>query len=252
MNGTVALRGKKKMWMLRQVSNDLGTGGVRIISGVACLLQCVFALQAHAGEWDEAAWDWRAGDLIFRSGIDPMDDLIAQASEAEFGSVAIVRAGSGGPHVVYVDPLRGVTETMLDDFIADLGEENYAAYRVKDMADWGQGDSPISYNALLVAYGHDADRFRLLGGDAYYGAEMVFLAALGAGVALGASTKRAELAKNSPDLKEAFLADWQENPYCTYVTTRKECWSAIRGTAVLTSGAIQSDPGLEKVYPLPD
>ena len=96
MNGTVALRGKKKMWMLRQVSNDLGTGGVRIISGVACLLQCVFALQAHAGEWDEAAWDWRAGDLIFRSGIDPMDDLIAQASEAEFGSVAIVRAGSGG------------------------------------------------------------------------------------------------------------------------------------------------------------
>lgn len=201
---------------------------------------------------EEAAWTWRAGDLIFRSGLDPLDDVIAEATQAEFGSVAIVRAGSGGPHVVYVDAEEGVTEAMLADFVVGLGVAEYAVYRPRDMADWGQGDSPISYNALLVAYGRAADRFRLMGGDTYYGAELVYLAALGAGVALGAPVKLSELAQDSPELEAAFLTDWQDHPYCTYVVSRDDCWDVLQGTAMVTTAGIQGASGLERLYPLPE
>lgn len=37
----------------------------------------------------EANWDWRAGDLIFRSGLDPLDDQIAVAMGTPFASVGV-------------------------------------------------------------------------------------------------------------------------------------------------------------------
>lgn len=207
------------------------------------------AAPLHAGAFDEAAWDWRAGDLIFRSGVDPLDDLIAASTGAEFGSVAILRASSGGPRVVYVDPEIGVTEAMLDEYISGLGESDYAAYRVSGIGDWGQSDSPMSYNALLVAYGKPADVYRFPGGDAYYSAELVSLAALGAGVQLGEPIRLSDLARDRTELKEAFLNDWRANPYCQYILTEQDCWEIIRDTAILTTDSILTDPDLEKLYP---
>ncbi|WP_162946786.1 peptidoglycan peptidase [Ruegeria sp. EL01] len=222
---------------------------LRFASVVACLACWTITPPVHAGEYDEAVWDWRAGDLIFRSGIDPFDDLIATYAGAQFGSAAIVRASSGGPRVVYVDPDIGVTEIMLDEFVAGLDESDYAAYRIREAGDWGQSDSPISYNALLVAYGKPADRYRFPGGDAYYSAELVFLAALGAGVQLGQPIRLSELSQDRPDLRHAFLRDWQENPYCQYIATEQACWELIRDTAVLTTQAIMNDPDLERLHP---
>lgn len=250
MSAIGAASGHRRMRMFRSAWRR-GHGYARQFAPI--LVRCVYVAcppPAQASEWREAEWDWRAGDLIFRSGLDPLDDLIAQATRTAFGSVAIVRAGSGAPHVVYVDPENGVTETLLDDFISGLGADDYAAYRVRNMADWGQGDSPVSYNALLVAYGHAADRFRLVGGDAYYGAEMVYLAALGAGVALASPVMLSDLAEGHPEIREAFLTDWQDHPYCTYVASREGCWDVIKGTAIVTTGGILESPGLEKLYPL--
>lgn len=222
---------------------------LRLASVAVGLAWCVFAVPVHAGEFDEAAWDWRAGDLIFRSGIDPLDDLIAASTGAEFGSVAILRASSGGPRVVYVDPEIGVTEIMLDEFISGLDENDYAVYRVTGVGDWGQNDSPISYNALLVAYGKPADVYRFPGGDAYYSAELVFLAALGAGVQLGEPSRLSELTRDRAELEDTFLNDWQENPYCQYIITERECWEIIKHTAVVTTDAIMTDPNLERLHP---
>lgn len=69
---------------------------------------------------------------------------------------------------------------MLEDFIAGLGAGDYAANRVRGLADWGQSESPMSYNALLVAYDRPPDPFRLPGATPITGAEMVVLAGLGA------------------------------------------------------------------------
>ncbi len=230
-------------------SKNTRRNSLRLTALALCLVSWTNAQHVSAGEYDEAAWDWRAGDLIFRSGIDPIDDMIATSTGAQFGSVAIVRASSGGPRVVYVDPDIGVTEVMLDEFVDGLNESEYAAYRIREAGDWGQGDSPISYNALLVAHGKPADRYRFPGGDAYYSAELVFLAALGAGVQLGHPTRLSELTQDRPDLQQIFLRDWQENPYCQYITTEHECWELIRDTAVLTTRAIMTDPDLERLHP---
>ncbi|GHG78889.1 C40 family peptidase [Pseudodonghicola xiamenensis] len=197
----------------------------------------------------EAAWNWHAGDIIFRSGLDPFDDRIAAATGARFGSAAILRASSGGPRVVYVDPSDGVIEAALDKFVSGLGAQDYVVYRLAHAADWGQADSPLSYNALLVAYGHPADPFRLPGGTEYYSAELVFLAALGAGATLGKPTRLAALAADAPALKAVFLDHWQDHPYCRYIVTRDECWTIIDDIAILTTASIMAAPELRRVYP---
>lgn len=197
----------------------------------------------------EANWDWRAGDLIFRSGLDPLDDQIAVAMGASFASVGVLRASSGGPRVVYVDPTDGVTEVMLFEFIEGLDDGGYSVYRLDAATVWGQADSPISYNALLVAYGQPADPYRLPGGTAYYGAELVSLAALGVGVTLGAPDRISTLADEAPNLRAAFLEGWQDHPYCGYVTTKTECWEIIDDLALLTTASIMADPSLRQVYP---
>lgn len=132
----------------RWIPYSIRETSLRFASVSLGLVWCAFAIPVHAGEFDEAVWDWRAGDLIFRSGIDPLDDLVAASTGARFGSVAILRASSGGPRVVYVDPEIGVTEVMLDEFVSGLDQSDYTAYRVTGAGSWGQGDSPISYNAL--------------------------------------------------------------------------------------------------------
>lgn len=225
-----------------------------VLCAAAIAVLCATAVSAEQSpDWSrlmaEAPWDWRAGDLIFRSGIDPLDDRIAAATGAEFGSVAILRASSGGPRVVYVDPDEGVTEMLLAEFTAGLTEAEFAVYRAPAADVWGQADNPISYNALLVAYGRPADPYRLAGGAAYYSAELAMLAALGAGVALGAPTRLATLAGDDAALRDAFLAHWQDHPYCRYVVTRAECWATIGDLAVVTTASVLHDTDLIKMYP---
>mgnify|MGYP000949322812 CR=1 FL=1 len=57
----------------------------------------------------EAAWDWRPSDLIFRNGVNDIDEAMKRSFGLEWASVGILRASSGGPRVVYADPSDGVT-----------------------------------------------------------------------------------------------------------------------------------------------
>lgn len=208
---------------------------------------------AEEADWTnimaEATWDWRAGDLIFRSGIDPLDDHIATATGAEFGSVGILRASSGGPRVVYVDPEQGVTEDMLFDFIAGINPDEYAVYRLEAAGNLEDGGNLMSYYALYRAYGFPADPYYILGSDTYYSAELAYLAAFGAGVQLATPTRLGDLTPNAPELRDAFLAGWRDHPYCQYALTKQECWGVIREVAVVTTGAIMNDANLTRRYP---
>lgn len=101
---------------------------------LALVALTILPASAETPDWAslmaEAPWDWHPGDLIFRNGFNELDDLIRDAEGGQWASVAMLRAASGDPRVVYVDPDQGVTEMMLDDYIAGLGTDDYAAYRV--------------------------------------------------------------------------------------------------------------------------
>jgi len=219
----------------------------------AYLLAATTSSQEAEPDWNdmmaEAAWDWQAGDLIFRSGIDPIDDLIATATGAKFGSVGILRTSSGGPRVIYVDPENGVTETMLGDFIEGIGEQDYAVYRMASVNTLEQGGNLMPHFGLYRAYGFPADPHLILGPDAFYSAELVYLAAFGAGVQLGSPVRLADLASDSPELRGALLQGWEGHPYCQYFIDADDCWGVIENISIVTTDVIMNDENLTKQYP---
>lgn len=81
----------------------------------------------------EAAWDWRPGDLIFRDGINPLDDAVKRALGLRWASVGILRASSGGPRVIFADQETGVTEKMLYEHVEGLSPGDHAVYRLRDL-----------------------------------------------------------------------------------------------------------------------
>lgn len=225
------------------------------ILGLAGLV-CVPA-GAQVPDWAElmaeAAWDWHPGDLIFRNGFDHLDDLIRDAEGGKWASVAMLRAASGDPRVVYVDPDQGVAEMMLDEYIAGLGDDDYAVYRVTSLDPNRPGRQMemgrMARFALFVAYGAAHDPWMMTGGDGFYNAKLPYMAALNAGVALGKPVSLEQLGAASPALRDALLADWQAHPYCRVAQDADECWDEISGISVVTPRVLMESPAVTRVFP---
>lgn len=81
----------------------------------------------------EAGWDWRPGDLIFRNGINDIDEAVKRSFGLRWASVGILRASSGGPRVIFASQSDGVTEEMLYEHVEGLSSDEYAVYRLRDL-----------------------------------------------------------------------------------------------------------------------
>lgn len=212
---------------------------------------------AEAPDWAslmaEAAWDWHPGDLIFRNGFNDLDDLIRDAEGGQWASVAMLRAASGDPRVVYVDPDQGVTEMMLDEYIAGLGDD-YTVYRVTSLDPNRPGAQmqmgPMASYALFSAYGAAYDPWMLTGADGFYNAKLPYMAALNFGVVLGQPVLLEELGAASPALRDALLADWQRHPYCPVAQDADACWAEIKGIGVITPRVLMESDAVTRVFPL--
>lgn len=226
---------------------------------IIALAALIFAAPASAETPDyaammaEAAWDWHPGDLIFRNNFNDLDDLIRNAEGGQWASVAMLRAASGDPRVVYVDPDLGVTEMMLDEYIAGLGEDDYTVYRVGALDPNRPGKQmemgPMAGFALFVAYGTAYDRWMMTGGDGFYNAKLPYMAALNAGVVLGQPVPLKQLGTASPALRDALLADWQAHPYCRVAQDADDCWSKIKDIGVITPHVLMESGDTIRVFP---
>ena len=202
----------------------------------------------------EAAWDWDPGDLIFRDGISPADAVVARALGLDWETVGILRASSGGPRVVFVDPAEGVTEVMLYEFTEGLGAADYAVYRLRGTGA-ADADTPIPAGpmvrlALSRAYGAPADPWLILGDGTFYGAELAYLAALNAGVALGAPVPLRDLAGPPDRMDAALRAMLQGHRYCQHELSFDACWADSLGAqGIVTTGSLIASGRLRRVYP---
>lgn len=198
----------------------------------------------------ETVWDWHPGDLIFRNGLNDVDDLIRDAEGGQWASVGIMRSSSGSPRVVYVDQEQGVTEVMIDEFTKGLSEREYAVYRIGSLDPNNPGEQmeqgPI---ALLVAYGAGYDRQMILGNDRYYNAELPYMAAMSFGVVPGVPVPLEKLGAQSGALRDALLVNWEEHPFCVVAASREECWNEIGGISVITPGQLIASDRLTRVFP---
>ncbi|MFT3687510.1 hypothetical protein [Paenirhodobacter sp.] len=134
----------------------------------------------YAAMMAEAAWDWQPGDLIFRNGVNDLDEAMRRSFGLRWATVGILRPSSGGPRVIHVDQAAGVTEDMLYDWVAGLSPGDYAVYRPKDLnPDYDpEADlmtvGPLGRFALFIAYGAAQDDQFLFGNGAFYGAELAY------------------------------------------------------------------------------
>ncbi|MGZ9811958.1 YiiX/YebB-like N1pC/P60 family cysteine hydrolase [Pseudoroseicyclus sp. H15] len=217
-----------------------------------CLGTAAQAQESAPTDWaaimSEAEWDWHPGDLVFRNGWLPADDWLREATGGQWASVGILRSSSGGPRVVYVSPERGVTEDMLDDFIAGLGPDEYEAYRLVALDPNAPGkqveQGPLPNFALREAYGAPFDAALALGNGGYYGAELVHDAAGSAGVTLGAPVRLGDLAVMDGSLLER-LADL---PYCPSGPA-EACWQALQNQLVITADSLIASGALTRMLP---
>ncbi|ARC89153.1 hypothetical protein [Rhodovulum sp. MB263] len=239
-------------------------------------LAAVMAPFALAQETDdaalmaEAAWDWRPGDLIFRDGLNESDGVIKRAFGLRWESVGILRPSSGGPRVVYVDPSEGVTEEMLYVYVDGLSARDYAVYRVREAGreqarpgqmnaaqmntaqmETGQMNTgALAQPALTVFYGAPSDDGLMLGDGAFYSAELVYEAALNAGIVLGAPIRLSDLAANPDDLDRGLRARLEDHRYCRYELSFEACWANSLGQhAIVTTGSLIGSGMLERVFP---
>lgn len=219
----------------------------------------VFPLCAAAQQVDwtevmkEAEWDWRPGDLIFRNGLNEVDEMIRQAEGADWSSVGILRAASGDPRVVIVDEAEGVTERMLYDHIAGLAPDEYTVWRIDALDATAPGAQmemgPVASYALLFAYGAPFDSLRMFGNGAYYNAELPFEAAQSFGVVLGQPKRLSVLGAANPALREHLLENWNDYRLCRYAASAEDCWSIMGEVAIITPGALIASGAMRQVWP---
>lgn len=197
----------------------------------------------------EAEWDWRPGDLIFRSGLNDADDVLKHASDAPWATVGILRASSGGPRVVYVDETEGVTEVMLYRFVEELTPEDYAVYRIESLSstleDGQQLQGPLARYALNVAFGAPFDVQFQLGNDAYYSAELIYEAAMSAGVKLAEPVTLASLAAADTELGVRILTAAHASQDCASA----QCGSLVAAQKIVTVNALLRSDALTQVFP---
>lgn len=202
-----------------------------------------------SASFEEAAWDWLPGDLVFRNGLNSFDEIVRDAESGEWASVAVLRPSSGGPVAIYVDEKIGVTETPLDYFI-DGGP--YAVFRVNGMdavATNSYDLGPMAAFALVVAMEMPYDADMMLENGKFYNAELPFAAALNAGVALASPKPLRDLVTMETPLGQALLKGRIGHYPCIEATDEEMCWGWMRNFAIVTPGMIVSSEAVEQVYP---
>ncbi len=203
----------------------------------------------------EAAWDWRPSDLIFRNGVNDIDEAMKRSFGLEWASVGILRASSGGPRVVYADPSDGVTEEMLYEHVQGLSTGDYAVYRLRDLDPDHDPDDlmwagPMVRFALFIAYGAPFDDQFMLGDGAFYNAELAWHGALNAGIVPGSPIRLRNLVDGPGDLDPEFRKLLETHRYCRYELSFDECWSGnLRDQAVVTTDSLIASGELDRVFP---
>lgn len=196
----------------------------------------------------EAAWDWLPGDLVFRNNLNDFDEILRENESGDWASIGVIRQSSGGPMVVFVDEKEGVTETLLDNFIDG---EAYAVYRVDGLDDVRSESYDLGPMALyaLHRYGFAYDNELTFENGKFYNSELVFAAALNAGVLLSMPKPLREITAPDAPLGEALLTSRMGHYPCIEATDPEMCWSWMRDLAIVTPGSILSSDALEQVYP---
>lgn len=198
---------------------------------------------------EEAAWDWLPGDLVFRNGLNSIDELIRDAESGEWASVAVLRPSSGGPVAIYVDEQIGVTETPLDYFIEG---GPFSVFRVTGLEasltnsyDLG----PMAAFALVVAMEQPYDTDMMFENGKLYNAELPFSAAINAGVVIATPKLLRDMAEIDSPLAQALLKGRIGHYPCIEATDEEMCWGWMRNFAIVTPGMIVSSDAVEQVYP---
>ncbi|KGJ05049.1 hypothetical protein IT41_08525 [Paracoccus halophilus] len=203
----------------------------------------------------EAAWDWRPGDLIFRNGVNDIDEAIRRSLDLRWASVGILRPSSGGPRVVFVDESEGVKEEMLYEHVAGLSHGDYAVYRARDLAaDYDPEEQmwpgPMARFSLFIAYGQPFDDQFLLGDGRFYNAELAYQGLLNAGIVAGPPVQLGRLVSPPGQLEPQFRSLLEGHRYCRYELSFDDCWANnLQGQAIVTTGSLISSGALERVYP---
>lgn len=231
---------------------------MRILYPALCLgLSLVGPAHADETNWEEAmaeaTWDWHPGDLIFRNGVNEIDELIRDSEGGKWASVGILRASSGGPRVVYADQKSGVTEVMLYEFVDGLEDDEYSVYRITSLDPNKPGEQmimgPVASYSLFVAYGRKFDNLMMFGNGSYYNAELPYLAAQSSGVILSKMTSLDNLADKNAELRSALLTNWEDHPYCEVQASPDDCWNEIKEISVTTPASIIASDAVTRVFP---
>lgn len=197
----------------------------------------------------EAAWDWLPGDLVFRNGLNDFDEIVRQNESGQWASVGLIRPSSGGPVVIYVDEDHGVTETPLDQFIAN---EAYAVFRVtslKGVRAESYDLGPMALFAGILAMDMPYDTEMMFENGKFYNAELPFAAAMNSGIMLAAPKPLREITTPDAPLGQALLKNRLGHFPCIEATDNEMCWGWMRNLAIVTPGLIISSEAVEQVYP---
>lgn len=203
----------------------------------------------------EAAWDWRPGDLIFRNGVNDIDDAIKRNFSLQWASVGILRPSSGGPRVAFVDQSDGVTEEMLYEHVGGLSPDEYAVYRAPDLdpnydPEEQMWPGPLVRFALFITYGQSFDDQFMLGDGALYNAELAYASALNAGIVLGSPIRLRNLVTDVEDLDPKLRKVLEAHRYCRHELTFEDCWTYnLQDQSIVTTGSLISSGELDQVYP---
>ncbi|MBN8632596.1 MAG: hypothetical protein J0L76_17295 [Rhodobacterales bacterium] len=198
---------------------------------------------------EEAAWDWKPGDLVFRNDLNRFDDLLREAEGGQWASVAVLRPSSGGPVAIFVDEQIGVTETPLDAFI-DGGP--YAVFRVRGIEEHRSEEyhaGPMALFAGITALEVPYDHEMMYENQKFYNAELAFASALNAGVILGSPKPLRDLTTHDAPLGQALLERWREHSFCIEAMDELMCWEWVRNLSVVTARSMLASDALEQVYP---
>lgn len=203
----------------------------------------------------EAAWDWRPGDLIFRNGINDIDEAMKRSFGLKWASVGILRPSSGGPRVAYVDQSKGVSEEMLYEHVEGLSPDAFAVYRVRGLAPDDRPDDqmwpgPLVRFALFITYGQPFDTDFMLGDGAFYNAELAYQSALNAGFVLGNPVRLRDLVNDPDKLDPELHKILTTHRYCRYELSFDDCWTFnLQDQTIVTTDSLIASGLLDRVFP---
>lgn len=205
---------------------------------------------------EDAAWDWRPGDLIFRNGISELDEAMKRTFGLQWASVGIFRPASGGPRVLYVHQEHGVFEDLSYEHVEGLLPDEYVVYRPRDLNPGYNPEvdvmmaGPMARFPLSIVYGAPQDDQFLFGNGAFYNAELAYESALNAGIILGSPVRLRHLVDGPQELDPYLRTILEEHRYCRYQLSFDECWTNnLQDLSIITTDMLIASGALEQVYP---